>query len=75
MSEWTEHDGKGMPVTGDTVVQVRFKGGWTDERHNTFDDASYWHDEQPEASSWVSTEDDDYIVAYRVHSVAPAGAT
>ncbi|NNH59480.1 hypothetical protein HLI01_22355 [Rhizobium laguerreae] len=27
MSEWIEHDGKGMPVPAETLVLVRFWGG------------------------------------------------
>jgi hypothetical protein len=27
MSEWIEHDGKGIPVDGETLVLVRFWGG------------------------------------------------
>lgn len=68
MTDWIKHDGKGMPVDGETLVQVRFRDGWSDERHATNDKASYWHEDEPEGSSWVSTEDDDYIIAYRVHT-------
>lgn len=30
MSEWIEHDGKGMPVDGEILVHVRFPDGYED---------------------------------------------
>lgn len=48
-SEWIEHDGKGMPVDGDTEVEVRFPDGFVASAVS----ASYWHGRTDEASSWV----------------------
>lgn len=53
-SEWIEHDGKGMPVDGETVVFVKFGDGGEDWRHNK---ASFWHDGNPRYSFWVWNHD------------------
>lgn len=64
-SEWIKHDGKDMPVPGDTMVFVRLRGGFED--HGAVK-ASYWHHDEPAASNWchVDSERDYDIVAYRV---------
>lgn len=77
MTDWIEHDGKGMPVNGEEFVDVKFRDG---EIFGTFVEARVWHATDPshlqEESNWIFSdpEDDNDIVAYRVHSVAPAGA-
>jgi len=76
MSEWIEHDGKGMPVDGDTLVYVRFADGWEDERDAFGNDlspdkAKVWG--SGPSSNWVWGEQRPIhleIVAYRIVSQA-----
>ena len=70
MGEWIEHDGKGMPVAGGVVVDVRFRDGHV---VNALP-ANYWDSLYPEhanCSNWVTPiygdPLDSRIVAYRVH--------
>lgn len=71
MSEWIEHDGKDMPVPGDTRVIVRFRDG---EQEDEGDDspASYWHFNEifTVGSNWVwcGEPHNSNIVAYRIVS-------
>lgn len=60
---WIEHDGKGMPIDGDTKVVLRFRDG--DTRVGT---AGFWHGDDGEGTQWVFDEGDpDFdIVAYRI---------
>lgn len=72
MTEWTEHDGKGMPVSPDTKVMVKLRNGWTDEDHVYWETAKYWHEDEPGNSNWcfAGFESEADIVAYRVLSDA-----
>lgn len=66
MSEWIDHDGKGMPVDGDTIVSIRIRSGEeTPAKWNTRakDWAWRWADERS-AASFKSGD----ILAYRVHT-------
>lgn len=68
MSEWIEHDGKGMPVDGDKLVEVRQRDGWESGRPVK---ASYWtisHDNWTHDHSRQAYD----IVAYRVQDTPPA---
>lgn len=55
MGDWIEWSGKTRPVSADTIVQVRFRGGDTD-----IGEAGTW------SLCWVTGDDADDIVAYRV---------
>lgn len=71
MGEWIEHDGKGMPVDGESYVHVRFRDGSADEPVIPFfeaDKAKYWDDDNPLLNNWLwgSCDLDSEIVAYRV---------
>lgn len=63
MSEWIEHDGKGMPVPGDTQVELRFRDG--DTRTGT---AGFWDDGGDDGTQWrfLASDPDFDIVAYRI---------
>ena len=60
MSDWIEWSGKTRPVDADTIVQVRFRGGDTDTG-----EAGTW------SLCWVTGDDADDIVAYRVIGTNP----
>ncbi|MFK3847903.1 hypothetical protein ACI2J5_00185 [Agrobacterium pusense] len=62
---WIKHDGKRMPVDGETLVNVLYRDGFEATRKAIFlqgtagDDVSDW--------VWPASEDDQFdIVAYRV---------
>lgn len=66
MSEWIKHDGKGMPVDGDTLVLLRFLDGYCEEAKG---------DEPNRADFWAQGDDDwwsypidnpDSITHYRI---------
>lgn len=63
---WIEHDGKGMPVDGESKVYVKCRDGWSDDIRTILLPAKYWHNDDPELSMWVHKESDYDIVAYRV---------
>ncbi len=69
---WIEHDGKGMPVDGDTLVCVRFLDGV----NYGFDEvplfAKDWDSVVPEHSHWYrdfSIDDEAAIVYYRLVTI------
>lgn len=71
MNEWIEHDGKSMPVDGDTLVFVRFGDGSDDEKIGREPiKARWWHFWYSIAdSNWVWTENRSStsdIVAYKI---------
>lgn len=57
MTEWIEHDGKGMPVDAETKVIVRFRNGIEEDETDAWD-ACLWE--------WENYGDGSDIVAYRV---------
>lgn len=62
MSEWIEHDGKGMPVGGDTLVTVHLRDGYKTQllmRAREFD----WD------NTYETTPLD--IMFYRIHEPTP----
>lgn len=63
MSEWIEHSGDGMPVPGDTRVEVRFRDG--DILTGT---AALWNSEGDDGTNWrfLKSDPDFDIVAYRI---------
>lgn len=64
MSDWIEHDGKGMPVDVDATVSLLFRDG--DVRTGR---AGFWNDDgSAECSNWVwgDAETEIDIVAYRI---------
>lgn len=63
--EWTEHDGKDIPVDGGTFVTAKYANGL-----ELYAEARFLHASLPEVSDWVWTDPEDElnIVAYRVHS-------
>lgn len=67
MSEWIKHNGKGMPVSAETMVSVKLRGGFED--HGAVP-AGYWHCETSSSNSnWRHYDDRmrDYdIIAYRI---------
>ena len=66
-SEWIEHDGKGMPVDGETIVRVRLGNGWKEPATFEHWTAAAWH-EPATSSNWTCHEysPDDAIVAYQI---------
>lgn len=65
MSDWIKHDGTTMPVSGSTIVHLRFEDG------DVFgpDAASEWHHPNPRNSHWCWDKNDMHgheIGAYRV---------
>lgn len=57
-TDWIEHDGKGMPVEGDTFVLVKTKLGKEKEPNfigNDFDKASYWDGDEDYENYWLSS--------------------
>lgn len=66
-NDWIDHDGKGMPVDGKKLVDVKFRDGKVHERTMT---AEFWHEDEPDSSNWcfVAEPPDAHIVAYRVVS-------
>lgn len=72
MSNWIEHDGKGMPVDGETLVHVRFPDGYEDTVSTEGEalqpsPANYWST----SWSWTNTTPLNVeIIAYRVHTPA-----
>ncbi|HYE38263.1 hypothetical protein [Methylocaldum sp.] len=67
MSEWIEHDGKGLPVAPETKVLVRLRGG---TETGDPDRAGWWDDPDPTDSNWVANAGSPScdIVAYRIVS-------
>lgn len=76
MSDYIDHDGKGMPVDGDTLVFIKQAGGYCDEdNHAVGIAAKFWHnpdeEEVPEDSNWfwpANGPTDFHIIAYKVVS-------
>lgn len=68
MSEWIEHDGKGMPVPAETRVELRFRDGDT-----RFGAAGTWDSDGDEGTQWrfLASDPDFDIVAYRILSPTP----
>lgn len=64
--EWIEHDGKGMPVDGETMVQVRYRDGL----EGSILRADFLDDENPARSNWWYSEVGPYedITHYRIVS-------
>lgn len=74
VSDWIEHVGKGMPVSGDTFVLCRFRDG-DEENEVDFvgwreDTAGYWNAKRDENNCWVHSNDPENgkseIIAYRI---------
>lgn len=76
MTDWIDHDGKGMPVDGEEFVDVKFRDGDT---FGAFVEARIWHStdatHQDEDSCWLFSDkhDDSDIVAYKRQSSEKAG--
>lgn len=70
--EWIEHDGKGMPVDGHTMVHIKLGSGLCDENLKP-ERASWWHyGDGPGESNWIA--DEDYlstITHYRIVKETP----
>lgn len=68
VGEWIEHDGKGMPLSGDTFVLCRFNDGSEEDRcdFDFTDQASYWNDEKDIANAWIRNDSGLFITAYRI---------
>ncbi len=63
---WIEHDGKGMPVDGDTLVICKFRDG-DEEKDGEEWAAKFWHSSDPALSNWVHIYGRNAeIVAYKV---------
>ena len=63
--EWIEHDGKGMPVDGEAVVDVMFPDGEVVTAHK----AGFWDYSDRNSSNWVVPQwgnSGSRIIAYRV---------
>lgn len=66
---WIEHDGSGMPVSGDTLVYIRDSTGFDDSFCTEPMRADWWHEDDPNFDSWTDNgEGNVYIVAYKVAS-------
>lgn len=65
MTDWIKHDGKGMPVDGNTLVTVRFRDGREEKEHlNAF----WWSPIAGSRDHWTHTGHPADIIAYRVHT-------
>lgn len=64
MDGWIEHDGKGMPVDGETMVSVRFRE--KGERGSA--PARFWDRCNPSCWRHTGEETELDIIAYRVVS-------
>lgn len=64
--EWIEHDGKGMPVDGCAVVDIKFRSP-IEPIYDGFK-ASHWAGNGPADDCWLFSKDspENDIVAYRV---------
>ncbi len=72
MSEWVEHDGKGMPVAEDCFVLVRFRDRSPHyENSGSERMAGSWHSNVPRYSNWHHEGTSGDIVAYRVVAALP----
>lgn len=58
---WIKHDGKGIPVSGETMVLVRHRSG---VQTSTPNNAAFWHGAV--VSGWVDDNSPIDIVAYRM---------
>ena len=71
MSEWIEHDGKGMPVDGEVIVDVKFPDGVVVSELR----AKHWHHAYTDASNWYRPDWDHHtnarISAYRIVEATP----
>ena len=59
---WIEHDGKGMPVGGETRVQVRYEDGIESSELP----ARFCHSKQKRFDDWSRSKGSRHIIAYRV---------
>lgn len=60
--DWIVHDGGGLPVAGETHVEVRFRDGTIDAT----DDAGFWN-ARPSWWKWAKDSTSIFdIIAYRV---------
>jgi hypothetical protein len=76
MSEWIEHDGKGIPVPANTEVEVRFRDG---DPVGTLEPKLAWTwGENSIDSNWVhhpKLPSRDDIVAYRIITTPDSSLT
>jgi hypothetical protein len=69
---WIEHDGKGIPVSPETLVLVRFRDGSPHyDKLGTQRPASKWHSNIRALSNWIHDGHGGDIVAYRVLDAEP----
>lgn len=71
MSEWIEHDGKGMPVSVNTFVNVKFTDGSGPEMSPM--PAGVWHRIGGTPSCWSHDRGAAHIIAYRLFPTTPEG--
>lgn len=66
-TNWIEHDGKSMPVPGDTFVYVKFRDGTDDFGSNPWT-ANKWGGNE-EQSNWIHNQgknSSSEIIAYMI---------
>lgn len=69
---WIEHDGKGMPVSGVTLVEIKCRDGWETKYPTPADE---WADHAEDtAGMWLSRGVGTDILSYRVFSKAITAA-
>lgn len=73
MSEWIEHDGKGMPVAADVMVIIKCRDGWESKYA---EQADGWTEQgYPDCNQWIHKEgalnDKFDIIAYRIVEATP----
>lgn len=71
-SEWIEHDGKGMPVDGNTLLDIEFADGTTVSGTK----ARTWGAEAGVDSNWfipADGYDGSRIRSYRIHKPSSQG--
>lgn len=61
---WTNHDGKDMPIAGNTLVEVKFRDGDV----NGALEADAWHSDEPSLSNWIHSGEHNDIIRYRIVS-------
>ncbi len=66
MHDWTDHDGNGMPIENNCVVDVQFRDGDIQRAES----ALYWqqpyHGDRRDYWMWSETVPRNDIVAYRI---------
>lgn len=70
ISDWIDHDGKGMPVSGNTFVLCRFRDGVEEDEIDFLeefeDSAEFWNGDGWRVNLWKHSGGSSDIIAYRI---------